>query len=109
MLGTETAREIGANYAEILAREVRLERWCDPRTGRYAGVQLTDVLAGGVVAEHGGQSGDVVLSINGHPVTSPQQAISYVKNNADSTTEWHVVVLRLGAEETLSFVAPAAE
>ena len=105
-LGTDSVADFGERYPEIITSEVRHGRWRDPQTGRDAGVQLYDVEPGGVVSSHGGQSGDVIKSINGSPVTSASEAITYVKNNSETTSQWDVVVLRQGVEENLTFYSP---
>lgn len=108
-LGVDDVADFGERYSEIITSEVRHGRWRDPQTGRWAGVQLYDVEGGGIIASHGGQSGDVIKSINGHPVTSASEAITYVKNNSETTSQWDVVVLRQGVEETLTFYSPPEE
>jgi S1-C subfamily serine protease len=48
-------------------------------------------------------AGDIIRSINGEPVTSTNEAISYVKTHADVTTHWVAVVERQGKEITLTY------
>ena len=48
----------------------------------------------------------MIKSINGHPVTSPSEAISYVKNNAGKYKKWEVVIERLGKPMTITYEAP---
>lgn len=108
-LGTEDIQDFGERYTEILAREVRHRRWINPATKRPEGIELTSVQPGGVAARHGAQTGDIIKSINGHPVTSAAEAISFVKNHADEYTTWEIVVENMGRERTVVYEAPPQE
>lgn len=105
-IGTDDAETWQRDYAQILTTEVRHRQWRDPQTGKYAGVQITDVVPGGIAAAHGAQQGDIIKSINGTPVTSVPEAIQYVKNNSDSTTVWEVVVESQGVERVVVYESP---
>jgi hypothetical protein len=105
-IGYEDAQYIGENYASILSSEVRPVDHRDPRTGRKDGIQVMDVTPGSVAAQHGLSTGDVVKSINGHPVTSKQEAITFVKNNVDVYDKWEVVVESKGRLKTLVYYSP---
>jgi hypothetical protein len=105
-IGYEDARYIGDNYAEILSSEVRPVDHRDPRTGRKDGIQVMDVAPGSVAAQHGLSTGDVVKSINGHPVTSQSEAIKFVKGNLDVYDKWEVVVESKGRLKTLVYYSP---
>ena len=85
---------------------MRYRQWRDPSTGKYAGVELTEVQPGSLAAAHGAETGDVIKSINGHPVTSVQEAVSYVKNNSETTSVWEVVVVNQGKERTVIYESP---
>ncbi len=105
-IGTEDAQHINDNFAEILANGIREARHRDPRTGRYDGIQLLEVKPDSVVAGYGVSTGDVIKSVNGQPVTSVQEAISFVKNNQDVYTKWDVVVESKGQLKTLTYYSP---
>ncbi len=105
-VGTEDATDFGQDFGGIIAREVRHRRHYDRKTGKYDGIELTEVKPGGRIAAHGGQSGDVIKSINGHPVTSTSEAIDFVKNNKDNYDTWKVVVENKGKERTMIFKSP---
>lgn len=105
-IGREDMTEIGEDYPQIISREVRHRRHRDPRTGRYDGIELQDVKAGGVAARHGAQSGDVIKSINGHPVTSVAEATQFVRTNQDKYSVWEVVVENMGRERTMTYRTP---
>lgn len=104
-IGFEDARQFEANYSDILAREVSWQPHRDAR-GRPDGIQITQVQAGSMAGSHGVATGDVIKSINGHPVTSPQEAIAFVKNNKDTYTKWEVEVESKGRLKTLVYYSP---
>ena len=78
----------------------------DPRTGKFDGIEIQSVQAGGIAARHGAKEGDIIKSINGHPVTSSSEAITFVKNNQESTSTWIVVVENKGRERTVTYESP---
>jgi len=105
-IGTEDAEYIAENYSEILARDVRTVKHKDPQTGRYDGVEVRSVAEGSVAASHGAQAGDVIKSINGHPVSSVAQAIQFVKTNSSQYDTWEVLVENKGFERTITYKSP---
>ena len=109
LLGVENMQEFSDDFAGIIAREVRHSRHYNSKTGKYDGIELKDVKAGGRIAAHGGQSGDIIKSINGHPVTSSSEAISFVKNNKDKYSKWIVIIENKGKERTMTFESPPEE
>jgi hypothetical protein len=108
VLGHEDMADLGQNFAEILSREVTTSRHRNPQTGHHDGIQVTGVRQGSIAARHGAQDGDVIKSINGEPVTSVPEAITYVKNNADRFTRWEIVVENKGRERTMVYNSPEA-
>lgn len=105
-IGYEDAGLFGQDAAGIIAREVRHRRHRDPRTGKFDGIEIQSVQAGGIAARHGAKDGDIIKSINGHPVTSSSEAITFVKNNQDTTTTWNVVIENKGRERTVTYESP---
>lgn len=105
-IGTEDAKEFAERWDSILSRDVRHERHKDPRTGKYDGIEIKSVTAGSIAERHGAQSGDVIKSINGTAVTSPSEAIQFVKNHKDQYSTWEVVVENKGRERTMVFHSP---
>ena len=103
-IGTEDAQMWGDSYADILSRDVKTKTYF--KDGKRAGVELTEVREGSIVARHGGQSGDVIISINGNPVSSEQEAIAFAKNNSERYSVWEVEVLRFGRVETVVYHSP---
>jgi S1-C subfamily serine protease len=67
------------------------------------GIEITEVAPGSIAAQHGVKSGDVIVSVNGTPVNSVQEAISYAKNNADIYSVWTIVVSNAGYERTIVY------
>jgi hypothetical protein len=106
MLGTEDILYANENYPKILSEEVRTGRHQDPRTGKYDGIEIQSVTKDSFADRHGAQEGDVVKSINGHPVTSVQEAISYAKMNANQFSTWEIVVERNGRLQTFYYQSP---
>ena len=105
-LGTEDAAAFASDYQSILSQDVRTRTFM--KDGKRAGVELTEVKEGSIAARHGARSGDVVISINGTPVSSQQEAISFAKANSDRYSVWTVEVLRLGRVETVVYHSPGS-
>jgi hypothetical protein len=106
LLGSEDLERWNRDYAQILSQEVRYQAHRDPRTGKVDGIEIKDVRAGSLAAQHGVQGGEVVKSINGHPVTSVNDAIAFVKKEAPTTTTWVVVYELQGREYTRTYQSP---
>lgn len=109
VIGSEDQLSFAEDYGGILAREVVHSRHRNPKTGKYDGIELKSVAPGGRMAAHGAQSGDIIKSINGHPVTSTAQAITFVKNNQDKYSSWEVVVENKGKERTVTYESPEGD
>jgi hypothetical protein len=104
-MGTTDAEYIAVHYDEVLA-EVRTRRWRDPNTGKFAGVQLSNVSPGSFAARHGAMEGDIIKSINGHPVTSTNEAVSFAKNNAELYDKWEIEVENQGRIRIVTYYPP---
>ncbi|MBK7878062.1 MAG: PDZ domain-containing protein [Planctomycetes bacterium] len=105
-IGTEDAKEFEKDWDRIFAQDLRHERHKDPRTGKYDGIEIKSVTPGSIAERHGAQSGDVVKSINGQPVTSTAEAINFVKLHKDQYTTWEVVIENRGRTRTMVFHSP---
>jgi len=103
-IGSTDLAAFGNDYARILTDDVRTESHF--KDGRRAGLKITDVKAGSLAAQHGAQAGDVIISINGHAVSSEQEAIKFVKNNSNTTSVWQVVIENLGRQRTVTYNTP---
>lgn len=106
VLGSEDAAYISQNYPDILANQVRTSSHKDPKTGKYDGIEIRGVEDGSIAARHGAQDGDVIKSINGHPVSTVQEAISFVKTNQGQYTTWEVVIENKGKTRTVTYHTP---
>lgn len=105
-VGRNDAVAIQDDYLEILSNEVSHTRWRNPKTGQYEGIQIVDIEPGSVAANFGIRSGDVIKAVNGHPVKSSQEAITFAKNNADYYSVWDVLVWNAGVERTVTVETP---
>lgn len=105
-VGLQDAEYIDANFDRILTEEVRTVVHRDPVTKQRDGIQITDVKPGSTVEAHGGKAGDVIKSINGHPVKSQQEAIQFVKANADVYDKWEVEIENKGETRTITIYPP---
>jgi hypothetical protein len=105
-LGTDTLSEVDRDYSQILARDVAYKTARDPRTGQIKGLLVTSVTPNSIPAEHGLTEGEIVKSINGSPVTSVAEAVSFVKQNAQSTNTWVVEFEKQGRTYTRTYHSP---
>ncbi|HJO25656.1 MAG: hypothetical protein CMK00_06150 [Planctomycetes bacterium] len=105
-IGTEDATFLAENWSATLSQDVRHSRHRDPRTGRYDGVEILEVRSGSIAERHGVQGGDVIKSINGHAVSSAQEAIHFAKTNSDRYNTWEVEVENMGRTRTITYESP---
>ena len=66
------------------------------RDGRANGIKITRIAKDSFALQLGLQTGDIVKSINGHPVNSKQEAIAFVKKNGSRYSIWQVAIENLG-------------
>ena len=107
-LGTNDMAEFGEDYQRILTQDVQMRTHFD-KDGKRSGVEITEVKPGSIASRHGVKSGDIVISINGYPVSSKQEAIKFVKNNKDTYTVWEVVVENMGRRTTKVYRSPESD
>ena len=105
-IGFQDGKDFEENYATILTRDIQHRRHRDPKTGKYDGIEITRVAPRSMAARHGAQEGDVIKSINGHPVSSVSEAINWAKSNKDKYTRWEVLVENKGKERTVVYETP---
>lgn len=105
-IGVTDQKYIEENFTRILSDEIRHGQHRDPATGRYDGIELKEVKPGSMAEKLGAKSGDVVKSINGHPVNSVQEAINFAKTHDDQYDTWEVVVENLGKTKTITYKEP---
>lgn len=106
-VGTETLAELDRDYSRILSRDVSYSTYKNPRTGATDGIKISRVSPNSIPAQAGLTEGEVLKSINGHKVTSVNDAIAYVKANANSTDTWTAVFEKQGREFTRTYRSPA--
>jgi len=106
-IGSQDATDLGENYAHYLANEVRHRRHRDPQTGKFDGIEIQSVTPGSIASRHGASEGDVIRSINGHPVTSVSEAITFAKNHEDEYSVWEVVISNRGVDRTVTYYSPS--
>jgi hypothetical protein len=105
-IGTQTLQELDRDYSRILSRDIAYSTHKNPRTGATEGIKVTRVAPDSIPARAGLTEGEVLKSINGHKVTSVNDAIAFVKANADNTDTWVAVFEKQGREFTRTYHSP---
>ena len=105
-IGQKTLQNLDQDYSRILSRDVRYSTYKNPRTGATEGIKVNYVAPDSLPAQHGLSEGEVLKSINGHKVTSVNDAIAFVKANADRTDTWEAVFEKQGREFTRIYHSP---
>lgn len=103
-LGVDDAYAFANDYQRILTQDVRLKTHY--KNGKRSGIEVMSVEPGSIAARHGVEVGDIIISVNGHLVSSEQEAIKWAKNNADRYSVWEVVVENHGRRITRVFHSP---
>ncbi len=106
-VGTGTLSELDRDYSRILSRDVRYSTYKNPRTGATEGIKISYVAPNSIPAQAGLGEGEVLKSINGHKVTSVNDAIAFVKANVKATDTWLAVFEKQGREFTRTYHSPA--
>lgn len=83
--------------------KISTKPYYDPKTRNKKGIEITSIEPGSIFEQKGLQPGDIVLSVNGTPVSSEAALIEYVKKNWERYTTFHVQVLRNGKIITLTY------
>ncbi len=95
-----------------VANVAMYSRWHEVDDGalwsaRAEGVTATEVVPGSAAAAAGIRQGDVLLAVNGSPVSSPADVVEYEHHSHDGT-RLHYTLLRLGTPQGLELsLAPA--
>jgi hypothetical protein len=105
-VGTETLAELDRDYSRILSRDISYSTYKDPSTGASEGIKVNSVKPGSIPAQAGLSEGEVLKSINGHKVTSVNDAIAFVKANANTTDTWVALFEKQGREFTRTYHSP---
>lgn len=101
-----TLAELDRDYSRILSRDIGYSTYKNPRTGVTEGIKINRVSPGSIPAQAGLSEGEVLKSINGHKVTSVNDAIAYVKANVNGTDTWSAVFEKQGREFTRTYHSP---
>lgn len=105
-IGTQTLVDLDRDYSRILSQDVGYSTYRNPKTGQNEGIKINRVAAGSIPAQAGLSEGEILKSINGHRVTSVNDAIAFVKANAESTDVWTAVFEKQGREFTRTYHSP---
>lgn len=105
-VGTQTLQDLNDDYPRILAQDVGYRTHRNKSTGAVDGIEVTRVAPGSLPEQHGLSEGEILKSINGHKVTSVNDAIAYVKSNAETTDVWEAVFEKQGREFTRTYHSP---
>ena len=105
-VGTGTLTDLERDYSRILSRDISCSTYKDPRTGATEGIKINHVAPGSIPEQAGLGEGEVRKSINGHKVTSVNDAIAFVKANVNATDTWTAVFEKQGREITRTYHSP---
>jgi hypothetical protein len=105
-VGTGTIDELDRDYSRILSRDISASTYRNPKTGATEGIKINRVAPNSIPAQAGLTEGEVLKSINGHKVTSVNDAIAFVKANANATDTWTAVFEKQGREITRTYHSP---
>lgn len=98
----EEGNWLGRN-GEQVASQLTLKPEQDPATGRPDGVRVVNIAEGSIARSRGLLPGDKVKSINGTPVNSRGDAISYLKGPGKGLNRYLVVIERKGKIITMTY------
>lgn len=93
-------------HGEKLADSVVLEPVKDPKTGRPMGLLVKSVEKAPVLKRHGIQSDDILVSVNGVPMSSKQEGLKWFRNEGKGQSRYTVVIERKGRLITETFQMP---
>ncbi len=91
------------NYNDLL-KDARTTTYVDPTTRQARGIQVLGIKSGSMANKFGVLADDVILSINGRPVTRQAEAVNIVKSELNNNkTIIQVKILRRGREFTREY------
>ena len=105
-VGTQTLQDMNDDYPRILAEDVGYRTHRNKSTGAVDGIEVTRVAPGSLPEQHGLTEGEILKKINDHKVTSVNDAIAYVKSNAERTDVWVATFEKQGREFTRTYHSP---
>ena len=97
-VGRSDREEIAQDYTRILA-ELDFKQHRDS-SGKIDGVEIKNVPEGAFASKYGIKEGQIVKSINGHPISSVNEGIKFAKDNQDKYDVWTIVYEEQGKEKT---------
>lgn len=102
----EEQRWLG-KHAEKIAEEANLETVRDQDTGKAIGIQVRSFnREDSTLKRYGIREGDILISINGVPMSSKAEAIQWLKGAGKGKDRYVGVVLRKGKQITLTYDVP---
>ena len=93
-------REVATNSKLLQEQAPRVAPYYEG--GKPRGFRLQGLKSSGIFSAIGIRNGDVIVSVNGNPVDSPQRALDLYQNLMTQPS-LSVTVLRRGKEETMSY------
>ncbi len=103
-IGIKDSERFEKNYQASL-RDLKVSPYFEPGSDKPSGVKVDRVPPNSPVYSYGVQTGDVIKSINGNPVSSKEAAINWVKANPD-LPRYDVEIERQGKIITKTYVPP---
>ena len=97
-MGSDDQRFLAEGGAQKVLEEQLTARTVTPSGGGRSSIELSDVRPGSFPARFGFQSGDRVISVNGHPLASVAEAINWGKLHPNEP-QYHVVWERKGVPQ----------
>jgi hypothetical protein len=101
-IGREHQLDLQKNYAKYID-EVTLRPFHDRRTRRLQGIQIRKKVASPMFAKFGLRERDIIVKVNGRPVTSSGQLTSIIEANKN-TPKVEVEILRNGRAMTMTYL-----
>jgi len=98
IIGLKDQTFLAEGGAQKVLEEQLTARTITPSGGGRSSIELSNVAAGSLPARFGFQSGDRIISVNGHPLASVAEAINWGKNHPNEP-QYHVVWERKGVQQ----------
>ncbi len=99
----EAVEYLKENYNDLL-KDARTTTYVDPTTRQARGIQVLGIKSGSMANKFGVLADDVILSINGRPVTRQAEAVNIVKSELNNNKSLITVkILRRGREITQTY------
>ena len=95
-----------AKHAEKIAEDVGVEPVVDPDTRKPIGILIKSLPKNSGLSKYGIEPGDILVSINGVPMSSRAEAMRWLKGDGKGQRRYVAVVLRKGREITITYDVP---